>query len=215
MEELFAKNRAWVKSITNDMPDFFEKLTNQQAPEYLWIGCADSRVPANEIMGLLPGDVFVHRNVANLVVHSDLNCLSVLQFAVDYLKVKHIFVVGHYGCGGVHAAVRNDKLGLIDNWLRHVQDAQGKHYKILEQLTDPHERGEKVCEINVVEQSLSVCRTTVVQDAWSRGQKLSVHSWIYAVSDGHLRDLGMTVNNPGEMYSQYKTAINGLFAGLK
>jgi len=210
MEELFAKNRTWVKSITNEMPDFFEKLTNQQAPEYLWIGCADSRVPANEIMGLLPGDVFVHRNVANVVVHSDLNCLSVLQFAVDYLKVKHIFVVGHYGCGGVHAAVRNDKLGLIDNWLRHVQDAQHKHYKILDAIPDQFIRGEKVCEVNVVEQALSVCQTTVVQDAWARGQELSVHGWIYGVHDGYLRDLYMSVTHPDEMYPQYKKAIKSL-----
>ncbi|MFA5630040.1 MAG: carbonate dehydratase [Porticoccaceae bacterium] len=210
MEELFAKNRAWVKSITNEMPDFFEKLTSQQAPEYLWIGCADSRVPANEIMGLLPGDVFVHRNVANVVVQSDLNCLSVLQFAVDFLKVKHIFVVGHYGCGGVHAAVRNDKLGLIDNWLRHVQDAQHKHYKILGAISDSFARAEKLCEVNVVEQALSVCRTTVVQEAWARGQELSVHGWIYGVHDGYLRDLKMSVAKPDDMYAQYKRAIKSL-----
>lgn len=214
MEDLFAKNRAWVEAVTDEIPDFFEKLSGQQSPEYLWIGCADSRVPANEILGMMPGELFVHRNVANVVVHSDLNCLSVLQFAVDYLKVKHVFVVGHYGCGGVHAAVRNDKLGLIDNWLRHVQDAQGKHYKQLELIEDHHALCDKVCEVNVVEQALSVCQTTVVRDAWDRGQQLSVHGWIYGLQDGLLRDLGMTVRNGDEMYKQYKHAITGLFADI-
>jgi len=212
MKELFDKNREWVNSVTEKIPDFFEKLSRQQNPEYLWIGCADSRVPANEILGMMPGELFVHRNVANVVVHSDLNCLSVLQFAVDYLKVKHIFVVGHYGCGGVRAAVRNDKLGLIDNWLRHVQDAQGKHHKLLETIEDEQVLCDKVCEVNVVEQALSVCQTTVVQDAWARGQQLSVHGWIYGLSDGLLRDLEMTVANPDEMYRQYKIAVTGLFA---
>jgi carbonic anhydrase len=212
MQELFDKNRAWVESITTEVPDFFELLSRQQTPEYLWIGCADSRVPANEILGMMPGELFVHRNVANVVVHSDLNCLSVLQFAVDYLKVKHVFVVGHYGCGGVAAAVHNDKLGLIDNWLRHVQDAQGKHYKSLEHFHDDHALCDKVCEINVVEQTLSVCQTTVVQDAWARGQKLSVHGWIYGLKDGLLRDLGMSVANPDHIYKQYKHAVQGLFA---
>lgn len=210
MEYLFNKNRDWVKSITGEIPDFFEKLSQQQSPEYLWIGCADSRVPANEIVGLMPGELFVHRNVANVVVHSDLNCLSVLQFAVDYLKVKHVIVVGHYGCGGVHAAVNNAKLGLIDNWLRHVQDAQNKHYKQLESIDDHHHLCDKVCEINVVEQALNVCQTTVVQDAWLRGQALSVHGWIYGLEDGHLRNLGMSVSDPDQMYKQYKSAIRGL-----
>jgi carbonic anhydrase len=213
MEDLFAKNRSWVESITTEMPDFFQRLSEQQNPEYLWIGCADSRVPANEIMGMMPGELFVHRNVANVVVHSDLNCLSVLQFAVDYLKVKHVFVVGHYGCGGVAAAVRNDKLGLIDNWLRHVQDAQGKHYKMLEAFEDEQQRCDKVCEINVVEQALSVCQTTVVQDAWARGQQLSVHGWIYGLKDGLLRDLGMSVSHSDDIYRQYGIAVQGLFAG--
>jgi len=160
LKELFDKNRAWVKSITDEKPDFFDRLSRQQNPEYLWIGCADSRVPANEIVDLLPGELFVHRNVANVVVHSDLNCLSVLQFAVDYLRVKHVMVVGHYGCGGVRAAVRNDKLGLIDNWLRHVQDAQSKHYKELQLIEDEETLVDRVCEINVIEQALSVCQTT-------------------------------------------------------
>ena len=211
MKELFENNRAWVKSVTEEVPDFFEKLSRQQSPEYLWIGCADSRVPANQIVNLMPGELFVHRNVANVVVHSDLNCLSVLQFAVDYLKVKHIFVVGHYGCGGVQAAVQNDKLGLIDNWLRHVQDAHGKHYQRLDGIEDHHALCNKVCEVNVVEQALNVCRTTVVQDAWSRGQPLSVHGWIYGLEDGHLRDLKMTVDKADDIDASYRRAVNDLF----
>lgn len=213
MKELFDKNRAWVKSITDEKPDFFDRLSRQQNPEYLWIGCADSRVPANEIVDLLPGELFVHRNVANVVVHSDLNCLSVLQFAVDYLRVKHVMVVGHYGCGGVRAAVRNDKLGLIDNWLRHVQDAQSKHYKELQLIEDEETLVDRVCEINVIEQALSVCQTTVVQDAWDRGQDLTVHSWVYRLQDGLLRDLGMSVNNSADIYPLYKKGVSALFNG--
>ena len=213
MKELFDKNRAWVKSITDEKPDFFDRLSRQQNPEYLWIGCADSRVPANEIVDLLPGELFVHRNVANVVVHSDLNCLSVLQFAVDYLRVKHVMVVGHYGCGGVRAAVRNDKLGLIDNWLRHVQDAQSKHYKELQLIEDEETLVDRVCEINVIEQALSVCQTTVVQDAWDRGQDLTVHSWVYRLQDGLLRDLGMSVNNSADIYPLCKKAVSALFNG--
>lgn len=212
MQHLFANNRAWVESIRAKIPDFFTKLSNQQSPEYLWIGCADSRVPANDIVGLMPGEIFVHRNVANVVVHSDLNCLSVLQFAVEYLKVKHVFVVGHYGCGGVQAAVRNDKLGLIDNWLRHVQDAQNKHIEALKAF-EGSARLDKVCEINVIEQALSVCRTTVVQDAWARGQELSVHGWIYGVHDGLLRDLEISVSTDGELVDKYAGAIEKLFVG--
>lgn len=211
MKELFEKNRDWVASITAENPTFFEKLSLQQNPEYLWIGCADSRVPANEILGMLPGELFVHRNVANVVVHSDLNCLSVLQFAVDYLKVKHVMVVGHYGCGGVKAAACNQKLGLIDNWLRHVQDAQSKHYKELQFYTEEAAMVDKVCEINVIEQALSVCQTTVIQDAWARGQNITVHSWIYALQDGLLRDLGMTVSCSEDIYPRYKEAVRGLF----
>ncbi len=207
MEDLFSRNRDWVESITREQPDFFEKLSRQQSPEYLWIGCADSRVPANEIVDLMPGEMFVHRNVANVVVHSDLNCLSVLQFAVDYLKVKHVFVVGHYGCGGVQAAVRNDKLGLIDNWLRHVQDAQNKHAHYLTGIDDERELVNRVCEINVIEQALSVCQTTVVQDAWQRCQDLTVHGWIYGLSDGLLTDLGMTVNNDEHLQERYRHAV--------
>ncbi len=211
MKELFDNNRAWVRSITTETPDFFARLSRQQNPEYLWIGCSDSRVPANEIVGLLPGELFVHRNVANVVVHSDLNCLSVLQFAVDYLKVKHVMVVGHYGCGGVKAAVCNEKLGLIDNWLRHVQDAQNKHHKELGAIGDEHQLVDRVCEINVIEQALSVCQTTVVQDAWARGQELTVHGWIYSIKDGLLRNLGMKVDNPDAIYPAYKQAVRALF----
>lgn len=215
MKELFDNNRAWVQSITDETPDFFDRLSRQQNPEYLWIGCADSRVPANEIVGLLPGELFVHRNVANVVVHSDLNCLSVLQFAVDYLRVKHVMVVGHYGCGGVKAAVRNEKLGLIDNWLRHVQDAQSKHYKELQLIDDEETLFDRVCEINVIEQALSVCQTTVVQDAWDRGQDVTVHSWVYRLQDGLLRNLGMSVNNSADIYPLYKKAVNTLFSSDK
>ncbi|MAT49788.1 MAG: carbonate dehydratase [Porticoccaceae bacterium] len=211
MKDLFENNRAWVEEINRDHPGFFEQLSRQQKPEYLWIGCADSRVPANEIVGMLPGELFVHRNVANVVVHSDLNCLSVLQFAVDYLKVKHVLVVGHYGCGGVQAAVRNDKLGLIDNWLRHVQDAQSKHYKELQTIADEHELVDKVCEINVIEQALSVCQTTVIQDAWDRGQDVTVHSCIYGLKDGLLKNLGMSVGRTDQIYPLYKQAIQDLF----
>lgn len=212
MEDFFQKNREWVQSITAEDPEFFEKLSKQQNPEYLWIGCSDSRVPATQIAGMLPGEIFVHRNVANQVIHTDLNCLSVLQFAVDYLKVKHIMVVGHYGCGGVKAAVGNEKLGLIDNWLRHVQDAQNKHYKAVGKIHDMHAKVDKVCEINIVEQVLSVCQTTVVQDAWARGQQLTVHGWIYGLKDGLLRDMGLTVSDPDKLYPDYKKAVKGLFA---
>ena len=212
MEDLFEKNRQWVNSIKAEDPGFFEKLSKQQNPEYLWIGCSDSRVPANQIIGMMPGEVFVHRNVANQVIHTDLNCLSVLQFAVDYLKVKHVMVVGHYGCGGVQAAVRNDKLGLIDNWLRHVQDAHSKHEDKVGKIGDPGVKVDKVCEINVVEQALNICQTTVVQDAWARGQDLTVHGWIYGLKDGLVRDLGLTVNNADDIFPTYEKAIEKLMA---
>ncbi len=201
-----------MRAITKQTPDFFVKLSNQQNPEYLWIGCADSRVPANEIVGLLPGEMFVHRNVANVVVPSDLNCLSVLQYAVDYLKVRHVMVVGHYGCGGVKAALLNEKLGLIDNWLRHVQDAQHKHYKELQGIDDPQVLFDRVCELNVIEQVLSVCQTTVVEDAWARGQDVTIHSLIYSIKDGLLRDLGMSVNHSDGIYPAYKKAVREVFS---
>ena len=207
LQHLFDKNKQWASSISEQEPDFFEQLSQQQAPEYLWIGCSDSRVPANQITGLLPGEMFVHRNVANQVIHTDLNCLSVMQYAVDYLKVKHIIVCGHYSCGGVHEATRNSKLGMIDNWLRHVQDVKRKHQEIIDTITDESERTNRMCEFNVVEQVVNVCQTTVVQDAWARGQDLSVHSWIYGLKDGLLRDLGMCVTNPDELGTLYDQSV--------
>jgi carbonic anhydrase len=209
LRDLFDKNRRWARSMTDRDPDFFGHLSRQQSPRYLWIGCSDSRVPANEIVGLLPGELFVHRNVANVVVHSDLNCLSVMQFAVDYLQVEHIIVCGHYGCGGVHAAVRNDTLGLIDNWLRHVQDVRHKHISRLsgesgDRLMD------RVCELNVIEQVLNVAQTTVVQDAWKRGQPLAVHGWVYGLRDGHLRDLDVTIDERAQVNQVYAAALEKL-----
>jgi carbonic anhydrase len=187
-------------------PQFFKRLQSQQAPEYLWIGCSDSRVPANEIIDLAPGELFVHRNVANVVVHTDLNCLSVLQFAVDVLRVKHVMVTGHYGCGGVRAACDSAKLGLIDNWLRHVQDVRQRHEAVLAPL-DGEARVDRLCELNVIEQARNVCETTIVQDAWARGQQLAVHAWIYGLRDGRLRDLGFLVSAPDETAGRYLTAI--------
>ena len=191
---LFDNNRSWAAELTRGDPAFFEHLVGQQAPEYLWIGCSDSRVPANQIVGLAPGELFVHRNVANVVVHTDLNCLSVLQYAVDVLHVKHVIVCGHYGCGGVQAAQRDDKLGLIENWLRHVQDVAAKHRAQLGALPGERERLARLCELNVIEQVRNVGDTTVVRDAWRRGQDVSVHGWIYDVRDGLLRDLDVTLD---------------------
>lgn len=210
LKELIDNNRIWADSMTARDPEFFYRLARQQAPSYLWIGCADSRVPANEIVGLLPGELFVHRNVANVVVHTDLNCLSVVQFAVDVLKVRHIIVTGHYGCGGVQAAVRNDKLGLIDNWLRHVQDIHQKHLALLGELTDQQGRLERMCELNVIEQVIHVAQTTIVQDAWARGQPLSIHSWIYDVKDGLIRDLGMCIDDASEVDERYREALSNV-----
>jgi len=190
---LFANNRAWAEEMTRTDPQFFQRLAGQQAPEHLWIGCSDSRVPANQITGLLPGEVFVQRNVANLVVHTDLNCLSTLQFAVDVLKVKHIVVCGHYGCGGVRAALRNERYGLVDNWLRHVQDVRVRHQAQLDGLATEADQHDRLCELNVIEQVVNVGQTTIVRDAWRRGESLALHGWVYDVSDGLLRDLGMCV----------------------
>jgi carbonic anhydrase len=192
---LFANNRAWAAEITAQDPEFFLRLSRQQAPEYLWIGCSDSRVPANQIVGLLPGEMFVHRNVANVVVHTDLNCLSAIQFAVDVLRVRHIIVCGHYGCGGVLSALRDDKLGLIDNWLRHVQDVREKHQPELDTLTTERQRHDRLCELNVVAQVAHVSQTTTVRDAWARGQELSIHGWVYDLQDGLLRDLDACVTS--------------------
>ena len=196
---LFANNRTWAAEITEREPGFFEQLARQQAPEYLWIGCSDSRVPANQIVGLLPGELFVHRNVANVVVHTDLNCLSCIEYAVDALRVRHLIVCGHYGCGGVLAALRGERLGLIDNWLRHIQDVREKHAAQLCALPSEAERHDRLCELNVVEQAINVCQTTVVQDAWRRNQPLTVHGWIYGLSDGLLRDLGICVSDAAEL----------------
>jgi carbonic anhydrase len=208
--DLFERNRQWADSILEEDAEFFHRLSQQQNPDYLWIGCADSRVPANEILGMLPGDVFVHRNVANVVVHTDLNCLSVMQFAVDVLKVKHIIVTGHYGCGGVKAAVDRAKLGLIDNWLRHIQDVQTKHSVCLQPLQGEPALVDRMCELNVIEQVMNVSQSTVVQDAWARGQELSIHGFIYSVTDGLLRDLHMSASSTEEVQSCYKVALDAV-----
>ncbi len=192
LEHLLENNRRWAETITAREPDFFSRLSGQQAPEYLWIGCSDSRVPANEIVDLLPGELFVHRNVANVVVHTDLNCLSVIQFAVEVLRVRHVMVVGHYGCGGVRAAWEGRPLGLIDNWLRHIEDVAAPHRAALEAIADATERFDRLAELNVLGQVVHVCRTTIIQDAWRRGQPIDVHGWIYGLKDGRLRDLGLT-----------------------
>jgi carbonic anhydrase len=209
LAQLFANNQAWAAAMIERDPEFFERLARQQTPRYLWIGCSDSRVPANQIVGLLPGDMFVHRNVANVVVHTDLNCLSAIQFAVEVLHVEHIIVCGHYGCGGVLAALRDDKLGLIDNWLRHIQDVRGKHQGQLNELTTEAERHHRLCELNVIEQVANVSQTTVVRDAWGRGQSLAVHGWIYGLRDGLLRDLGMCVTTETELPACYTAACTG------
>ncbi len=209
LSRLFENNRAWAEEIARRDPDFFTRLARQQSPQYLWIGCSDSRVPANQIVGLMPGEMFVHRNVANVVVHSDLNCLSTLQFAVDVLRVRHVIVCGHYGCGGVLAALRDDRLGLIDNWLRHVQDVRGKHRAALARLETEQRCHDRLCELNVIEQVVNVCHTTVVREAWARGQELTVHGWIYGLGDGLLRDLGMCVGCEAEMSACYAAACRG------
>ncbi len=208
LKHLFANNQAWAENISKQDPDFFLKLSHQQQPGYLWIGCSDSRVPANQIVGLLPGELFVHRNVANLVVHTDLNCLSVMQFAVDILKVRHIIVCGHYGCSGVAAAYRGARIGLSDNWLRHVQDVRQKHEGFLSAVTTESEACDRLCELNVIEQVANVCATTIVRDAWDRGQDLTVHGWIYGLQDGLLRDLNSTVSEISQVPNVYRTAIN-------
>ena len=209
LSRLFEFNRAWARRIEEAEPGFFEKLSHLQAPEYLWIGCSDSRVPANQIVGLLPGEVFVHRNVANVVVHTDLNCLSVIEYAIDVLQVKHIMVVGHYGCGGVTAAYQKQRIGLVDLWLRHVQDVHAKHVARIDAL--PVEvRVDKLCELNVLEQVLNVSHTMIVQDAWQRGQDLTVHGWIYGLRDGLMRDLGMTVGRAADIDACYAAALETL-----
>jgi len=210
LPELFANNRRWSEEITRRDPDFFAKLARQQSPEHLWIGCSDSRVPANEIIGLLPGEVFVHRNIANVVVHTDLNCLSVIQYAVDVLRVKHIMVVGHHGCSGVRAALRCDRVGLSDNWLRHIQDVASRHQTCLHSIAGFEPRSERLCELNVIEQVSNVCQTTIVRDAWERGQPLCVHGWIYSLKDGLLRDLHVTASSIAESETSYRSALASL-----
>jgi len=199
LHQLFQNNRAWAREMLERDPGFFGKLVSQQSPDHLWIGCADSRVPANEIVGLLPGELFVHRNVANVVVHTDLNCLSVLQYAVDVLDIDHVIVCGHYGCGGVQAALRHSRLGLIDNWLRHVQDVARRHAAQLHALPDEAQRVNRLCELNVIAQVLHVGETTIVQDAWARGKKLQIHGWVYDLHDGLLKDLAVGVDGPDEL----------------
>ena len=206
LDQLLENNRRWAEEIKSQDPAFFETLSQQQSPHYLWVGCSDSRVPANQIIGVSPGELFVHRNVANVVVHTDLNCLSVIQFAVDVLEVKHVIVCGHYGCGGVKAALDNSRLGLIDNWLRHVQDVRQKHAALLDGVEESQRAG-KLCELNVIEQVTNVCQTTIVQGAWERGQDLAVHGWIYGLSDGIIRDLNVSTSNQDELATSYSNAI--------
>ena len=211
LTELLRNNRDWADGIRREDPGFFERLSQQQAPKFLWIGCSDSRVPANQIMGLAPGEVFVHRNIANVMVHTDLNCMSVIQFAVDVLAIEHIIVVGHYGCGGVGAALHGTRVGLADNWIRHVGDVAQKHAALLDGI-DPVQRSERLCELNAIEQAENVCLTTVIRDAWARGQKLAVHGWVYSLHDGKVRELGMDVDSPDALEAAYANALAGLRA---
>ena len=208
LKRILEQNRAWAENIKANDPDFFPTLAKQQSPRFLWIGCADSRVPATQLAGMLPGEMFVHRNVANVVDHTDFNCLSVMQYAVDVLKVEHIIVCGHYGCGGVKAAMDNLQLGLIDNWLRHVQDVLHSHEALLAEAEDETERLARLCKLNVIEQVANVCRTTIVQSAWQRGQDIVVHGWIYGLEDGLLRDLGVSIDSADDLAAAYRSAIN-------
>ncbi len=210
LSHLFESNKAWAASIREQDPEFFHKLSQQQFPGYLWIGCSDSRVPANQIVDMLPGELFVHRNIANLVVHSDLNCLSVMQFAVDVLKVRHIIVCGHYGCSGVQAALRGDRIGLSDNWLRHIQDVRDKHAARLQEISDDKACHDGLCELNVIEQVTNVSATTIVRDAWERRQELTIHGWIYGLDDGLLRDLNVTIGAMAEVVPTYQSALAAL-----
>ena len=210
LDHLFDNNRSWAARIREQDPEFFPNLARQQSPTYLWIGCSDSRVPANQIVDLAPGELFVHRNVANLVVHTDLNCLSAMQFAVEILKVRHIIVCGHYGCSGVGAAFRRDRLGLSDNWVRHVEDVRLKHDRLLARAGSDAEAFNRLCELNVIEQVANVCCTTIARGAWKNGQELSVHGWIYDISDGLLRDLNFTVSSDQQTMDAYEAAVTAL-----
>ncbi|AVP95780.1 carbonate dehydratase [Ahniella affigens] len=207
LDLLLNQNRSWADAVRQQDAQFFKKLSKQQTPKYLWIGCSDSRVPANQIVGLAPGEIFVHRNIANVVVHADLNCLSVLQFAVDVLRVEHVIVCGHYGCGGVQAALTGARLGLVDNWLRHVGDVLDKHRNRIEPIDTESLKHARLCELNVVEQALNVCQSTVVQDAWDRGQEVTVHSWIYSLLDGRIRDLNLNADNREFLRRNYEAAL--------
>ncbi len=210
LKDLLANNRRWAADVTTKEPDFFEKLAHQQAPKYLWIGCSDSRVPATQIVDLPPGEIFVHRNVANVVVHTDLNALSTIQFAVDVLKVKHILVVGHYGCGGVGAVLQQSRLGLIDNWLRHIGDVALKHPDKLDPATEFTVRHARLCELNAIEQAVNVCYSTIVREAWERGQELAVHAWIYGLDNGHITDLGLDVRGHEQLPAAYENVLASL-----
>ena len=212
LKQLLESNRAWAREMVSQDKQFFSRLERQQSPQYLWIGCSDSRVPANQIIDMAPGEVFVHRNVANVVVHTDLNCISAIQFAVDVLKVEHVLVVGHYGCGGVLAAMEERRLGLVDNWLRHVGDVVLKRAETLKRIPDAAARHARLCELNVIEQAVNVCQTTVVQDAWDRGQALSVHGWIYGLADGLVRDLGVDIAERAQIASSTTAALGALDA---
>jgi carbonic anhydrase len=211
LSDLFTHNRNWAAQMERDRPGFFSALTQQQRPKYMWIGCSDSRVPANQITGLEPGEVFVHRNIANVVVHSDLNALSTVQFAVEMLKVKHIMVVGHYGCGGVLAALHGDRIGLADNWIRHIQDVRDRHRGILENIA-PERRADTLVELNVVEQVVNLCVSTVMADAWAKNQDVTIHGWAYGVHDGLLQDLGMSVSSTEAIEPMYRQAVEGIAA---
>ncbi|MDH5638441.1 MAG: carbonate dehydratase [Nitrospinota bacterium] len=204
LKHLFSNNRNWADRTKVTNPDFFTKLSRQQNPEYLWIGCSDSRVPANEIVDLAPGEIFVHRNIANLVIHTDLNCLSVIQYAVELLNIQHIIVCGHYGCGGVKAAIESQEHGLIDNWLRNIKDVYRYHQDQIDDLQDDKARFDLLCELNVVEQVSNICHTTIVQNAWKSGQKVAVHGWIYGIDDGILKDLNVCITNPDEISSIHR-----------
>ncbi len=208
LDKLIAGNKTWSESLRAKHPEFFEELSKQQNPEYLWIGCSDSRVPSTQLVGMSPGEMFVHRNVANVVVHTDLNCLAVIQYAVDVLRVKHIIVCGHYGCGGVKAAMNDSRLGLIDNWLRHIQDVAEKHESLLNKIEDENARFDKLCELNVIEQTINVCQTTVVQTAWAEGLEFTVHGLIYSLQDGLLRDLNIGITNEAELQAARQKAIS-------
>lgn len=199
LKNLFEKNKNWAENLKKSDPDFFLHLSKQQNPEYLWIGCSDSRVPANQIVDMLPGEIFVHRNIANVVVHTDLNCLSVIQYAVEVLKVKHIIVCGHYGCGGIRAAMENKELGLIDNWLRNIKDVYRYHQARIDSLQNIREKINLLCELNVIEQVANVCHTTIVQTAWKSGQELAIHGWIYSIEDGILKDLNTCIASLDEI----------------